>query len=524
MLKPLSIALFSATLVLASACDTGPKPGEEAEYFGKQLVENEDAKKKAAALAELTKLKSKKSLPALNGFLKSSSPELKPKIAQLIGLIGDESSVASLVDSIDYKVGAGRDSKGKKLARANERIAKALGGLAKPGDAKAIEALTRLSSSNHLETQLASVVALGDLKAVSAVDDIITIADGHDNNFMVKNAIQSLGKIGDEKAIDVLIKNLFFERKGVSFYAESSYALFEIGKAAIPQLIETFHNKNEKLRKLHLDDNVAKAKTMVVLTDLEAPQAKKLAIQNAGIEVIGPKSAAARAKCHEAIGRLNAKEGIPVLMKFADDVDVSKSEFAVSSLVALGARQAIPKFTGLATRSGFFAKVPKCKSGEIKQAVCDRTEYQVRKPRLDAISRLAGAGDLKAWDAWLKDEKNVKVKKLLTERRPMLEAAKECKTDTACWIKKMEDKNPRVREKAAFELGFSQKKEAVPALLKGIADEDNYARAPAIQAVWWLKPKEGVKVVDEILKREKGKTQFIRINEDLKRLRVALAR
>jgi HEAT repeat protein len=507
------------------ACDSGPAPGEEATYYGQKLNEG-DLKKRESALNHLSKLKDKKSLPFLYDALKGEADDLKPRVVQLVALLGDESSVGPLVDAINYKVGAGRNTKEKKIARANERIAKALGEVADPGNKAAITALTQLAGSNHLETQLAAVVSLGNLKAEDAVEDLVDIADGHQNNFMVKNAIKALGKIGSADAIPVLIKNLFFERKGVSFYAESSYSLFQIGDAAIPALVTTWKGENEELRSLHLKGDVMKAKAFVVLTDLDAKEVIPLALESVDLEVRGPFSAKARLQAHEAIGKLRVNKGAKLLDKFVADIDPGKSEGAVQALVRLGDRGAIAKMLPLATHEGFIKKLPDCAKAEGKgKKACDNSELQVRKMRLDAISQLTTGAELGEWEKWLAAEKNEKLKKILTERKSMLEAAKECGAKSDCWIKKLESDDPRVREKAAWELAWAQPKEALDPLLKALGDSDNYARFAVIQAVWWMNPREGgVKRIDEIIKSEKGKTKFIRINEDLKRLRVKLAR
>ena len=202
----------------AHACgvNTGPKEGEEYLFYGEQL-NHEKAKKRESAMKNLSQLKDKRAVPALNKALSNGHAHIKPELVKLITDMADPSSVQPLVDAIDWRAGAGRDKTGKMLAVANERIAKALGKLAKPDNKAAIEALIKLADSNHLNTQLAAVVSLGDLKAEAAVDQLVLVADGSSNNFMVKNAAIALGKIANAKAVPVLVKLLFFERAGVSF-------------------------------------------------------------------------------------------------------------------------------------------------------------------------------------------------------------------------------------------------------------------------------------------------------------------
>lgn len=530
-----------------AACDTGPKPGEEATYWGKKLQEGELAKREAA-MQHLLQLKDPKSLPFLYDVMTGEVVQLKPMAAQLIGGIGDETSVEGLVAGIDWNAGAGRDKKSRTAATANERIAQSLAKVAKPGDAKAIEALKRLSGSNHLNTQLASVIGLGKLRANDAVQDLIDIAEGHENNFMVKNAVMALGDIGDVKAVPVLVKMLFFERN-VSFYREASYALFQIGKPAVDPLLEVYNGKFEPIADLHIPVGIQKAKALEVLTDIGDERVVSLALETGAITASDTETVLARAKAHVALGRLGVKKAVPILTKHWDDVDVSKSEFALAAVSHIGDRGAVRPLLEMSTHAGF---VNQCvKKQDNPESACRFSEAQIRKVRLESLSRLAGGDILEDWKAMIAEsdaaaaeekakaasaegaDKQVaekaakgheKTKELLTERLPMIEAAKECGDSSDCWTGKLKSDNPRVREKAGYELLYTNDAKATAALLQSLGDQDNEARYAAILAVWRRLPKEGVPRVDEILAAEKGKTQFVRINEDLKRLRVKLDR
>lgn len=547
LVRRASSVLLCAALCGTLACDTGPKPGEEPVYWGQKLHEGE-LKKREVAMTHLIELKDPASLPYLYDVLKGEVVQLKPKAAQLVGEIGDESSVPALIEGIDWNAGAGRDKKSRKAATANERIAQALTKVSKPGNEQAIEALKRLAGSNHLNTQLASVVGLGDLKATSAVQDLIDIADGHPNNFMAKNAIVSLGKIGDPKAIPVLIKMMFFER-GVSFYREASYALFQIGKESIDPLIKVYNADYEGIEDMHVPAGVQKAKAIEVLTDLGGPKVEPLIVTLSGIDVQDTATTLARAKAHTAVGRLGIKKAAPILMKHWDNVDVSQSEFALHSVSQVGHRAAIKPLLDMTTHEGFMKQCVKTQDNP--EAACLFSEAQVRKVRIQALSRLATGDMLDEWEKMIANadklikeqaeraksakgqEKQIatkskagheKTKKLLVETKPMVAAAKECGEKVDCWIKKAKDDNPRVREKAGYELLYSGDPKATPALIENLADQDNEARYAAILAIWQRMPKEGAMKIAEILKSEKGKTQFIRINEDLKRLEIKLKR
>lgn len=546
--------VFSGLTVFlgASGCDSGPKPGEEAAYYGAKL-QDKDSKVRDQAMQELMKLKDPKSLPALHEVMKGDDIDLRSQAALLLGNIGDASSVPHLVAGIDWKAGAGRDKKGRAAATANERIGKALGAIAPAGDEKAVEALKRLAASPHENTQLGAVWALGQLKAVAAVQDLIDIADGHANNYMVKNAVIALGEIADEKAVPVLVKLLFFER-GVSFYREASYALFQIGKPAVEPLMQVYRGTYAPIEDLHVDVGVQKAKALEVLGDIGDERFIPMALESAGVRVEDTASALTRAKADIALGRLGVKKGIPVLTQHWDDVDVSKSEFALASVAQIGSTDVVPALVAMTTHDGYMKQCVQTQKNQ--EAQCRFSEAQVRRPRLMALSQLGGEAELAVWENMLADsdkliageasktgasdevEKKIaeaakkgheKTKELLSQRKPMLDAAKECGQKMECWTEKLKSADARVRERAGYALMHLGDPKALPALIEALGDTDNEARYAAILAVWRALPtgelgSQAVQRVDAILASEKGKTQFVRINEDLKRLRVKLAR
>jgi HEAT repeat protein len=520
-----SLLFIFALSALTSACDSGPKPGEEAVYWGAKLNSDKvDFANREVALAKLNELKDPKALPHLYDALKLTgrSIELRPKVVELIGVTGDDTSVQPLVDAVDWGAGASRDKETRFLANANEKIAKALGKLGKGDDAKVVDTLKRLADNNNQDVQLAAVVALGDLKAEGAVEKLVELADGHPNNFMVRNAVEALGKIADPRAARVLGKLLFFERQGVSFYREASYALFLIGKGAMPVLDEIYGNKFKDIEDLHIEPNVQKTKAIVVYGDLAIPETFKRIID--GVDTSGNDTATAllRIESQRAAGRLGLKDAVRGLKNRMDNVDVSQSEHALAALAQIGVRDVADDIYSMATSAGFLKNCTKQGNGEDE---CRFSEVQIRRPRVLAWSLLASdAGKL---DAMLKDEKNADFKKLMTDVGARVQAGAECGTKLECWKGKLKDPSPRVRERAAYELAWMNNDQARDALFDALTDEDNEVRYAAIIGVGRRLPKDAQGVADRLqaqLTTEKGKTQYIRINEDLKRLEVRVRR
>jgi HEAT repeat protein len=515
---------FASVLFFILACDTGPKAGQEAEYWGKKINDQQaELAKREAAFNHLNDLKDKKSLPFLYEALKQKGVglELKPKVAELIGIIGDETSVDPLIGAIDAAAGAGRDKETRLAANANERIAKALGKIAKPNDPKAVEALKRLVGNNSQDVQLAAIFSLGELKATDAVQDLVEVADGHPNNFMVKNAVEALGKIQDKRAAPVLGKLLFFERQGVSFYREASYALFLLGKDAVPTLDEIYEGKFKAIDELHVEPNVQKTKAIVVYGDLALPETNKKVV--AGVDANGNDTATAllRIESQRAAGRNGLKEAVAGLKNRYDNVDISQSEHALAALAQIGVKDMADAIYGITTSAGFLKNCTKDGNSEDQ---CKFSEANVRKPRILTYSRLGS--DPSKMEALLKEEKLDTLKAFITESKERVDAAAQCKSDVKCWIGKLQDKSPRVRERAAYELTWADTDEARDALLGALKDEDNETRYAAIIGVGRRLPKDpaAADAVAKQLADEKGKTQFIRVNEDLKRLEIRMRR
>lgn len=523
MFRRLLVTLSVAAAL--SACDTGPKAGEEALYWGKKLNEG-PLEKREAAMQHLVELKDPKALPFLYEALKGPAAEIKPEAAQLIGIVGDASSIDPLIGAIDWSAGAGRDKETRLNANTNEKIAKALGRLGKGDDAKVVDALKRLTTANNPDVQLAAVVSLGNLGAKGAVKDLVEIADGHSNNFMVKNAIEALGKIGDAEAVPVLIKMLFFERQGVSFYREASYALFQIGKPSVEPLLKLAKGQWHEagIDELHVEPNLQRTKALVVLADIGDPAAFPMIAETVDLQGNDTATALARVEAARAVGRLGLVNATPGLVKRMSTVDISQSEHALAALTQLGKKDVVPQLVAMSTMEGY---VKQCKAEGNDEENCKFSQAQVRKPRLLALARLGGGAELDGYEKMIAAETDPKLKAWMEEQKPRLVAAKECGDKTDCWVGKLKDGNAKVRERAAYELMWKRggDKAAVDALFAALADEDNETRYAAILGVLQSLPKDkNADEVTKILEAEKGKTQFVRINEDLKRVEIRLKR
>jgi HEAT repeat protein len=112
-------------------------------------------------------------------------------------------------------------------------------------------------------------------------------------------------------------------------------------------------------------------------------------------------------------------------------------------------------------------------------------------------------------------------------------AARECHGEQACWLKKLDDPDAGVRQRAALELGRSRQAAAVAPLLGHLSDPDPEARLAIIHAVGWLThdlpaareaAKAELPALARQLEADRGKSDWAAVGEDLRRLAVWLAR
>lgn len=529
LVPQLTRALAVAVILATAACDSGPKPGQEGAYWGQKLLEEPTPGKKDVALKHLQELKAPDALPFLHDELKQPLSEVRAPVVELLGMMADKSSVDPILGTIDPTVGAGADKESKLQVNVNEKAIKALVRIVeKDPSAKSpalVSTVRKLSNSTSLDVQLAAIFALGELKATEAVDDLIALADGHTHNFIVKNAAEALTKIGDPKAADVLGKLMFFEREGVSFYRESSWGLFLLGKDAMPTLDAIYKGTFKPIESLHVDPLLMKTKAVVVYGDLAEPSTFDRIIESAQTAGTTTAPALLRIEGQRAAGRIGLDKVTPALKKQMDNVDISQSEHALAALVQLGKKEIAADLWKITTADGYMKS---CVAQDNTAEQCAFNEVQVRKVRLLNWSRIAPASGLADLDAAIAAEKNEKIKAEMEKVKPRVVVAKDCDgKGVACFKEKLKDDNAIARDRAAYELLWTNTDESRDALLATLTDKDNEVRYAAIMGVLRRLPKDGVAVADVVkaqLDAEKGQTQYIRINEDLKRLEVRVRR
>ena len=158
---------------------------------------------------------------------------------------------------------------------------------------------------------------------------------------MSKKAIQALGRIGAPSSVPVLVRMMFKERPGISFYAESSFALYQIGAPATPALLAAFKGEDKALLAWAGNNNVKEAgifaKTAQVLGDLHVKEAEPLLLQrlafDSGYEDM---KLIVRMFSADALGRMGAASAAKSIAGLLAEPEANARQQYVRALVRIG--------------------------------------------------------------------------------------------------------------------------------------------------------------------------------------------
>jgi HEAT repeat protein len=514
--------------LMTSSCKSDPALPETWE---KRLTGTKSTKEKLKIVEELrgSKFMAAAMVPMLEKRLaEEKKPDVRAAIARLLGEAKQPSSISALAEAIEA---APSDSDLKNM---DKEIALALG---KIGDPKAVPALTLLLKTKDNYTIIAAIEALGDLKAKEAFAPLYAIAnDDTIEAFITKKAIIALGEIADPAAVPGLVHAMFKERNAKSFYAESSFALYQIGKPAADALVPVVEGKDKELldwaSKNNVKDVALLAKATQVLGDLHDHRAEKAIIGflnfKSDFEDI---KLIMRMRAADALGRMRSKEGVKPLAALLDEEEANARRDYVWALARIGGKDGVAKLIESAGKGPWGAREesmrgvamladdPKVfdKFAEAEQklfeAECKEDEgYEECKDLTGSVAK--------------HKEKILAFKKRAT-------AAAECGGKAECWVKHLDDTDEGVRERAAYELGRSGNANVVDELMKRLPEKNLDTRLAIIQGADWLiddskdamaQARKALPTLEKQVADERGKTEFVKVNEDLRRLLTKLQR
>ncbi|MBF5043653.1 HEAT repeat domain-containing protein [Aggregicoccus sp. 17bor-14] len=473
----------------------------------------------------------KRFLPMLHERLgEARAPELKSALARVLGSIKDPSSVEPLTRAISANPRGGDNG-------ANGAIAAAL---AQIGDARAIPALVKLLAVPDNYTRVEAINALGAIRAKEAVEPLAQLAtDDHTDAQVAKRSIEALGRIGDARAVPALVKMLTQERRNVSFYPESSFALFQLGRPAGDALLPVLEGKDAQLASWAQGRRILPAsyysKAAQVLGDLRDRRAEGALMQRLAFSDSDPRiQAIVRMQAADALGRMRTQAAIKPLTAMLVETDPVVRAAYVRALVHLGGRDAIPALQKAATQGNWWAREAAVEGitllGDARElpllqklaaAEPAATQAECQKQDYDGCDEAPKLGQERA--------------AAYTRLSQRLQAAQACGQDAACWGARLQDPkaDAGVVRRAALELGRAASAAHADALVARLDERDTETRATVIQALDWMvegNKDAGAKVraalprMNQQLEQERGRTEFMKVNEDLRRLVVRLQR
>ena len=302
-----------------------------------------------------------------------------------------------------------------------------------------------------------ALVKIGDPKAVPTLIRILTTSADEQDFKLNQVAALGLAEMKDPRAIPALIKGLFMTGRGTDIFQECRLGLVRLGAPAVDPLIQLLQGKNAEVQEMaekykfnQVTPGVVPYKATYLLGDLRAAKAVPLLIQRLGAPAQGSEHSAILI----ALGQIANPEAVDALLAVAGNgkAEPALRASAMDALYMTGDPRAAPLLLEIA-RSGYVT-------------VGGQKASDLRANAAIDFARLARAEHFAAFKALA--DKETEVQGVFGEALDRVQVAKDCGTDVRCYGKALGDPSWTRAEKAAFALGFSGDKTAVPMLLAGL--------------------------------------------------------
>jgi HEAT repeat protein len=508
-------AVVAAALALA-ACGN-PK---DAEGWAKRAAGRSRLDEKLAALAEVRKAPGdrKAAVPHLVEILKDedAQPKAKGEAAVALGEIGDPAAVPALVAAIRP------EARDRDVMDANRHLADALGALRAREAVQVLKDL--LAKSPDGFSQVAAVDALGRIGDPAAIETLVAVATGDGTEpFTARKALLALGRIGDARAGPAVLRMLFEERPGVSFFPEAAFAAVQIGRPMAGPLLAVLEGKDAALaawaRERGVVPGALYAKSAQLLGDVGGADAVPALVGKLAYQDPDPGIAMfVRVFAAESLGRMRAKEAVrPLGDLVAREKDPNVRDRYCDALVRIGDPAALAPL----------------------KAAAQAGDWDLRSGPLTALSRLGGEAERAAIAAAKAKDCGAAcppaVAAAFAGMTARLDAARAC-SSASCWAGKLGDASAPVRDRAALEIGraggASHAAALGEAIVRPVADDaDLAARYHAVLALSWIASREKLgaagpiaQKIDAMIAQDRGRTLTAGVNEDALRLATKLGR
>jgi HEAT repeat protein len=528
MSRPFAMLSLALALLTLSGCKGDPSTPA---WWEKSLSKARKTQDKVRVVESLrgSEHLNESFLPMLHELLKAEKrPEVRAALVRTVGSLKSPSSVEPLGNAVD--LGATETAE----HQVNKELAAALGEI---GDPRAVPSLLHLLKSRDNYTRIAAIEALGRLRAAEAVEPLVKLAtDEGVEPFLNKKAIEALGNIGDARAVPSLVRMMTKERRGVSFYVESSFALFQVGQPAADALLAVLEGRDAELARQAAEAGTLPAnyaKAAQILGDLRERRAEKALVKQLGFKHADPQmEAIVRMQAADALGRMRLAAAVRPLAARVSEPDATVRQAYVYALVRLGGREALPALEKAAAQGDWYAR----------EVALEGLAMLGDGRELAALEKLAAAepgrtaAECKAMGGeGCEDAEALGRQRAVAVARygQRLEAARQCETDAGCWVKRLGDADKGVVKRAALEVGRSHAAEHVGALMGRLSEKQLDVRLALILAVEWLledgkeaaaQARSALPTLEKQLAEEQGRTEYMGVNEELRRLVVRLQR
>lgn len=315
----------------------GPEPGKMNSYILLALLETGDER---AADVLIRSLDKGEELFGQNETEKYEGGEISEEMLQAVEA-KDETLRKYLADSLDDEYGTEADALVQAL-NSKEQDADIYVNIAlseysgeETGDKNETERLVHALKSGKGSTRIAAALALGELEEISAVDPMLQILT-RDYPLQRSSAALSLGMIGDERAVETLLKELKAD-KDKNVRSGSALALGKIGEErAVSLLIQRLGDKkadvrgNAALALGMIGDETAVEPLIEVLESGKAADGRLKSVLNTNPEV--------RKSAVLALGEIGCKDATEVLINVLVDEEEPQEvrKAAAESLGTIG--------------------------------------------------------------------------------------------------------------------------------------------------------------------------------------------
>jgi HEAT repeat protein len=446
--RPLLGTLAVLSLVALAGCSGDPN---DPRTWAKKLGNLRDQKEAFDRIAQMDVQRAKVVVPELIALYKETR---SPEHLQALTRYQDPQTIPVFIEALEYT---------------DEEFDRAIIAAAALGELKAKEAVDKLIEAAEKQLPIKSranaakleamraLVKIGDARAVPALIRIVGTSADEQDFLLNQRAALGLAEMRDPSAIPALIKGLFMTGRGTDIFQECRLGLVRIGEPAIDPLIQLLQGKNQEVREMARQLNFDKAtpgvvpfKAAYLLGDLRAAKAVPLLIDRLGVPAQGSEHSAVLI----ALGQIATREAVDALLAVVQNAKAQPGlrANAADALYMTGDTRALPALLEVA-RSGYVT-------------VGGQKASDLRANAAIDFARLAGPDQFAPFKALV--DKETEVQGVFGEALDRLAVAKDCNVDLACYGKALSDPSWTRAEKAAFALGFSGDKAAVPLLLGGL--------------------------------------------------------